>query len=75
MRINIVTVAALLMSVSGIASANFSVKPSGSPTFFERDTKEIQVVSAPEIDPASAVTAVTLLLGGLTVMRGRITKK
>ena len=26
---------------------------------------------APEIDPSSALTAITLLLGGLTVIRGR----
>jgi len=28
-------------------------------------------VSAPEIDPASALSGVTMLLGGLAVMRGR----
>lgn len=28
-------------------------------------------IAAPEIDPASALTAVTLLLGGITVMKGR----
>jgi hypothetical protein len=28
-------------------------------------------VGAPEIDPASAVSGVTLLLGGLAVIRGR----
>lgn len=28
-------------------------------------------VGAPEIDPASAISAVTLLLGGLAVIRGR----
>jgi len=28
-------------------------------------------VAAPEIDPASAVTALTLLLGGVTVLRSR----
>jgi heme/copper-type cytochrome/quinol oxidase subunit 3 len=30
---------------------------------------------APEIDPASALAAMTLLLGGLTVIRGRKSKK
>jgi hypothetical protein len=29
------------------------------------------LVKAPEIDPSSAITAITLLLGGLTVIRGR----
>jgi len=30
-----------------------------------------QPVQAPEIDPASAMTGLTLLAGGLTVLRGR----
>jgi hypothetical protein len=29
------------------------------------------VVSAPEIDPASVISGMTLLLGGLAVIRGR----
>jgi hypothetical protein len=29
------------------------------------------ILTAPEIDPASMITAVTLLLGGLAVLRGR----
>ena len=33
-----------------------------------------QVIAAPEIDPSSAVAGVTLLLGGLTVLRGRMRK-
>jgi hypothetical protein len=33
------------------------------------------VVSAPEIDPASALGGLTLLLGGLAVVRGRRSKK
>jgi hypothetical protein len=32
------------------------------------------VVRAPEIDPASAMAALTLLAGGLAVLRGRKTK-
>ncbi len=31
-------------------------------------------VAAPEIDPASAASALTLLMGGLAVVRGRKTK-
>ncbi len=31
-------------------------------------------VKAPEIDPASAMAALTLLAGGLAVLRGRIAK-
>jgi len=33
------------------------------------------VRAAPEIDPASALNAVTLLLGGLVIVRGRKSKK
>ncbi len=34
----------------------------------------VPAVGAPEIDPASAISAVTLLLGGLAVLRGRRAK-
>lgn len=33
------------------------------------------VVGAPEIDPSSAISGLTLLLGGLTVLRGGRTRK
>jgi hypothetical protein len=42
-----------------LADANFSVSVTGATT------------TVPEIDPASAMSALTLLLGGLTVLRGR----
>jgi hypothetical protein len=32
-------------------------------------------INAPEIDPASAISALTLLVGGMTVLRSRIRKK
>lgn len=32
-------------------------------------------ISAPEIDPASSLTALTLLAGGLAVLRGRRNRK
>jgi hypothetical protein len=32
-------------------------------------------IAAPEIDPSSAVSALTLLLGGLVVLRGRFRKQ
>jgi hypothetical protein len=32
-------------------------------------------MSAPEIDPSSAITALTLLLGSVTVLRSRVAKK
>ena len=34
----------------------------------------IEAQGAPEIDPASAISGVTLLLGGLAVLRGRRAK-
>lgn len=36
---------------------------------FHKDPKP--AVSAPEIDPASALSGLTMLLGGLAVVRGR----
>jgi hypothetical protein len=38
-------------------------------------TQEFLVVRAPEIDPASAMSGLTLLLGGLAVARGRRAKQ
>ena len=35
----------------------------------------IVIVQTPEIDPASAMAGLTLLAGGLAVLRGRIAKK
>jgi len=37
--------------------------------------KDCKTVTAPEIDPASALSGLTLLLGGLAVVRGRRLKK
>jgi hypothetical protein len=70
----------LLASITGVASATPT-----PPTFtcvtesfwiwswqsctINKQTKN--VMSAPEIDPASAVAGLTLLIGGLAVMRGR----
>jgi hypothetical protein len=71
--------AALLMSIAGIASAS------------ERDSSCITIwgitlwcppakttappAKTPEIDPASAMAGLTMLAGGLVVLRGRRTKK
>jgi hypothetical protein len=35
----------------------------------------IVIVQTPEIDPASAMAGLTLLAGGLAVLRGRFAKK
>jgi hypothetical protein len=38
-------------------------------------TAYASAVPTPEIDPATAMSGLTLLLGGLAVVRGRIKKK
>ncbi len=69
--------AALLLSVSGIAIAAAGTGPTfyaGGPQgggWGKRGPSPAPHFNAPEIDPSSAITAMTLLLGGLTVMRGR----
>jgi hypothetical protein len=65
--------AVLILSVSGLTVAV------ASPTF--RNSQEGphrdhgQQFAAPEIDPSSALTALTMLLGGVTVLRSRIARK
>jgi hypothetical protein len=59
--------ATLLMMVSGFAVADRGGIPACPPTSNNPACTE----SAPEIDPASTVSALTLLLGGLAVLRGR----
>jgi hypothetical protein len=44
----------------------------GSPGAFVDRIKVNNFQMAPEIDPASALTALTLLLGSLAVLRGRV---
>jgi Neuraminidase (sialidase) len=61
--------AALLLITTGAASAgehhkNWAAWEPGRP-------QEPTHVMAPEIDPASTVAAMTLLVGGLVVLRGR----
>jgi hypothetical protein len=80
-----ILVAACLVSISGVASA--AITPGGDygrqvthfnePHFNKsrfdapRYTNTLDVVKAPEIDAASAAGALTLLLGGVAVLRGR----
>jgi hypothetical protein len=67
----------LALSV-GLSSAGFASSWSAhlgfgySPRHFPASTP---TTSAPEIDPASAISGLTLLLGGLAVVRGRRVKK
>jgi hypothetical protein len=74
--------AILLATVAGVASAT----PPGCHTEYflglnflpyevcTPDTSRKHPVAAPEIDAASAVAGLTLMIGGLTVLRGRRVK-
>jgi hypothetical protein len=63
---------ALILSLSGVISIAVYAPPSwgghggsGGPGH----------MTAPEIDPSSAIAALTLLLGSVTVLRSRVAKK
>ena len=60
-----------LLAVAGVARAG------SDPDSADRDGKRHHhhPVAAPEIDPAAAGSALTLLAGGLAVVRGRRNKK
>jgi hypothetical protein len=69
--------ATLLLSLSGLAVTGAYFAP---PSFWGGagegwgnggDGGRDHHIAAPEIDPSSAVSALTLLLGGLVVLRGR----
>ena len=68
---------AVLLTVAGVASA----KPENCTTkwFFGFPVEECtpvikHITKAPEIDPASAMADLTLMIGALAVLRGRRTK-
>jgi hypothetical protein len=61
----------MLVSLSGIAAAGAHFEPQ-TPRSWDNGGHSFQ---APEIDPSSAMSAVTLLFGGLAVLRGRMSKK
>ncbi len=67
-------VAALLFSVSGIAVAAAGPDTSSGKWNDHQGFPEHRF-DVPEIDPTSAISALTLLVGGVTVLRGRISKK
>jgi hypothetical protein len=56
----------LILSLSGVTTVAYFAPPS-----FWGGRGGGGSVTAPEIDPASAVAALTLLLGGVTVLRAR----
>jgi hypothetical protein len=76
-----VGLAALLLTLSGVASAGGT---SCQPFWFlgyefdfcstPPDHNKKGAVAAPEIDPSSAMTGLSLVFGGLAVMRGRRSK-
>jgi hypothetical protein len=61
---------ALILSLSGVSTVVYLAPPSfwGGPGHGGHGGGP---VAAPEMDPASAATALTLLLGGVTVLRAR----
>jgi hypothetical protein len=69
-----ISLAVLLMAMAGIASASSG----GSNQCFQImwfswcvPTNQPAPLKAPEIDPASAMAGLTMLAGGLAVLRGR----
>ena len=63
---------ALVLFFSGVVSVAYFAPQGGGYFGHGRGPSHM---SAPEIDPASAMTALTLLLGGVTVLRSRVAKK
>jgi hypothetical protein len=69
--------AALLLSFSGLTATIVHYAPStwGAPSAGQRGGGWGGHFTAPEIDPSSAIAALTLLVGGLALIRGRIAKQ
>jgi hypothetical protein len=84
---SMITVAVLLLAVSGVASADHDRgrwygdhgfrwqdrgwQDHGSVGAASVSDASVSAVAAPEIDPGSIVAGLTLLCGGLAVLRGR----
>ena len=71
----------VLLSLAGVAVAA-TAYANGPPFGFDfnqhkhdKDCRRYCLVAAPEIDPASGLSALTLLGGGLLMLRGRSKKK
>lgn len=67
----------ILTLSAGMASTAFAGQWTDAARYgwFSQARVQPQVVSAPEIDPAGALSGLTLLLGGLAVVRGSRAKK
>jgi hypothetical protein len=63
-----------LLAVAGSASARQNSYQDNDNEEHNNNQNSNQIVGAPEIDPSSAISGVTLLLGGLAVIRGRRNK-
>lgn len=63
---------ALVLFFSGVVSVAYFAPQGGG--YYGNGHHGPGHMSAPEIDPSSAVTALTLLLGGVTVLRSRAAK-
>lgn len=70
-------VIAILALSAGVASTAFAGQWNLMARFGfgQPSSNRTTVVSAPEIDPAGALGALTLLIGGLAVVRGSRAKK
>jgi hypothetical protein len=66
--------AVLGVAFAGAASAGQWDRHDGYTNKISWRADTVAVTSAPEIDPASALSALTLLVGGIAVMRGRRNK-
>jgi hypothetical protein len=62
---------ALILSLSGLSTVIYMAPPSFWGGHGHGGSNGGGSVAAPEMDPASAATALTLLLGGVTVLRAR----
>jgi hypothetical protein len=72
-------IAALILSLAGVTATVGYFAPS---SFFTSNLGHPGTIKgpgvramAPEIDPSSAIAALTLLLGGVTVLRSRVSKR
>jgi hypothetical protein len=67
--------AVLLIAMTGVANANKGGNGNGNNGNGNGNGGNVAynglVASAPEIDPSSAIAALTLLTGGLVVLRGK----
>jgi hypothetical protein len=62
---------ALILSLSGLVS----IVVWAPPGWGDHSPGGSVHMAAPEIDPSSAIAALTLLLGSVTVLRSRVAKK